>query len=64
MPINKAHIEFTSIDMGSDGWHVPEGYPEGIEQSQHLRLGRDDLRRRGDRRRPRAPSLRHDRVGG
>lgn len=32
MPINKAHIEFTSVDMGSNGWHVPEGYPDGIEQ--------------------------------
>lgn len=31
MKINKAHKEFHSIDM-VDGWHVPPGYPQGIEQ--------------------------------
>jgi hypothetical protein len=31
MPINKPHLEFHRIDMGS-GWETPEGYPAGIEQ--------------------------------
>lgn len=32
MTINKQHLEFFPVDMGTDGWHVPAGYPEGIEQ--------------------------------
>ncbi len=32
MTINKEHREFYSIDMGTEGWHVPAGYPQGIEQ--------------------------------
>ncbi len=31
MGVNKEHKEFHAVDMGS-GWHVPPGYPEGIEQ--------------------------------
>lgn len=31
MAINKQHLEFFPVDMGT-GWHVPAGYPEGIEQ--------------------------------
>ena len=31
MPVNKPHLEFHRIDMGS-GWQTPEGYPTGIEQ--------------------------------
>ena len=31
MAVNKEHKEFHPVDMGS-GWHVPPGYPEGIEQ--------------------------------
>ena len=27
----KQHLEFNSLDLDS-GWHVPAGYPEGIEQ--------------------------------
>lgn len=27
----KQHLEFNSLDLDS-GWHVPPGYPEGIEQ--------------------------------
>jgi len=32
MAIDKEHKEFHAIDMGSEGWHTPPGYPEGIEQ--------------------------------
>jgi ChrR Cupin-like domain len=32
MPINKEHKEFHAIDMATEGWHTPEGYPTGIEQ--------------------------------
>lgn len=32
MAIDKEHLEFHSIDMGTEGWHTPEGYPQGIEQ--------------------------------
>ncbi len=31
MTVNKEHLEFHAVDMGG-GWHVPPGYPEGIEQ--------------------------------
>ncbi len=31
MKVAKEHIEFQALDM-NDGWHVPPGYPEGIEQ--------------------------------
>jgi hypothetical protein len=31
MPVNKEHLEFHPVDMGS-GWEVPPGYPEGIKQ--------------------------------
>lgn len=32
MTIDKEHKEFHSIDMGTEGWHTPPGYPVGIEQ--------------------------------
>lgn len=32
MAINKEHKEFHTIDMGTEGWETPPGYPEGIEQ--------------------------------
>ena len=31
MPVNKPHLEFHRVDMGS-GWETPTGYPAGIEQ--------------------------------
>jgi hypothetical protein len=31
MPMNKPHLEFTSVDLGT-GWATPEGYPAGIKQ--------------------------------
>ena len=31
MAINKEHKEFHALDLES-GWHVPAGYPDGIEQ--------------------------------
>ncbi|MER5171077.1 cupin domain-containing protein [Thioclava kandeliae] len=32
MKIAKSHEEFYPIDMGTEGWEVPPGYPQGIEQ--------------------------------
>lgn len=32
MAIIKEHKEFYSIDMGTEGWHTPTGYPSGIKQ--------------------------------
>ena len=31
MAVNKAHDEFFAVDF-EDGWEVPIGYPEGIQQ--------------------------------
>ncbi len=31
MPMNKPHLEFERLDMGS-GWATPDGYPAGIKQ--------------------------------
>lgn len=31
MSIPKAHLEFHTLDLDT-GWHVPPGYPAGIEQ--------------------------------
>jgi hypothetical protein len=47
MPVNKAHDEFHRLDMEA-GWHVPPGYPEGIEQ-KILSGELDERNRRGSR---------------
>jgi len=31
MAMNKPHLEFERLDMGS-GWATPDGYPDGIKQ--------------------------------
>ena len=31
MPVPKVHMEFHPVDM-AEGWHVPPGYPPGLEQ--------------------------------
>ena len=31
MTIDKEHKEFHAVDM-NEGWHVPPGYPDGIQQ--------------------------------
>ena len=31
MAINKQHLEFFTVDLGT-GWETPPGYPEGIKQ--------------------------------
>ena len=31
MPMNKPHLEFTTLDM-SAGWATPPDYPSGIKQ--------------------------------
>jgi len=48
MAINKQHLEFFPVDMGSEGWHVPQGYPEGIEQ-KILAGSLDEPARKGNR---------------
>ena len=47
MPVNKPHLEFHRVDMGS-GWSTPPGYPTGIEQ-KILAGALDEERRRGSR---------------
>ncbi len=47
MPINKPHLEFSTIDF-STGWEVPEGYPAGMEQ-KILAGALDERARRGTR---------------
>lgn len=47
MPISKEHLEFHVPDLSS-GWHVPPGYPPGIEQK--ILAGRlDEANRSGHR---------------
>jgi hypothetical protein len=47
MAIDKAHLEFHSLDMSS-GWETPPGYPQGIEQ-KILAGSLDELGKRGSR---------------
>jgi hypothetical protein len=47
MPARREHKEFHAVDLDS-GWHVPEGYPKGIEQ-KILSGGLDEVRRFGRR---------------
>lgn len=47
MPVNKAHLEFHSIDL-ANGWETPPGYPDGLEQ-KILAGGLDDTRKAGTR---------------
>ena len=47
MKIDKEHIEFQALDMNG-GWHVPPGYPEGIEQ-KILAGSLDEERKQGSR---------------
>jgi len=47
MSIEKEHREFFAVDL-DQGWHVPPGYPDGIEQK--ILAGRlDEENRRGNR---------------
>jgi len=47
MKIDKAHLEFHAVDMQA-GWHVPPGYPPGIEQ-KILAGALDEENKRGNR---------------
>ena len=47
MKLDKEHIEFQALDMNG-GWHVPPGYPEGIEQ-KILAGSLDEENKRGSR---------------
>ena len=47
MGVNKEHKEFHALDM-NEGWHVPPGYPDGIEQ-KILSGALDEEGKRGSR---------------
>ncbi len=47
MPVNKPHLEFTTLDLRT-GWEVPPGYPPGIEQ-KILAGSLDESGKRGSR---------------
>ena len=47
MSINKEHKEFYALDL-EDGWEVPLGYPDGIEQ-KILSGSLDETNRTGSR---------------
>lgn len=47
MAVNKTHDEFHTLDMNA-GWHVPPGYPQGIEQ-KILSGSLDETDKRGTR---------------
>ena len=47
MKIQKEHKEFHRLAM-EDGWHVPEGYPKGI-QHKILAGSLDEVNKRGSR---------------
>lgn len=47
MAVNKEHAEFFALDM-EDGWHVPVGYPDGIEQ-KIISGALDETNKRGTR---------------
>ena len=47
MKVNKEHSEFHAVAM-DEGWHVPLGYPEGIEQ-KILAGSLDEENRQGSR---------------
>jgi len=48
MAIEKEHREFHPVDMEGSEWHLPPGYPEGIEQ-KILAGALDEANRRGNR---------------
>lgn len=47
MGVNKEHKEFHTLEM-NEGWQVPPGYPDGIEQ-KILSGGLDEAAKRGTR---------------
>ncbi|WP_187968469.1 cupin domain-containing protein [Aquibium microcysteis] len=47
MIFEKKHDEFHTLDM-TEGWHVPEGYPAGIQQ-KIIAGGLDEAGKRGNR---------------
>jgi hypothetical protein len=48
MTIAKEYKEFHLVDMESEGWHSPPGYPSGIEQ-KILAGSLDEIGRNGNR---------------
>ncbi|CAM5193003.1 hypothetical protein CDEF62S_05940 [Castellaniella defragrans] len=47
MPVNKKHDEFHTLNL-NEGWEVPAGYPEGIQQKV-IAGGLDEKNRHGTR---------------
>jgi hypothetical protein len=39
MAINKLHDEFKNIDLGPDGWQLPDGYPVGALAEEKILSG-------------------------
>jgi mannose-6-phosphate isomerase-like protein (cupin superfamily) len=48
MLVDKRHTEFCAVDMDSEGWHSPPGYPPEIEQ-KILAGGLDEANKTGNR---------------
>ena len=50
MVVNKLHDEFHTIDMGPDGWQLPEGYAKGALAEEKVLSGAlDTVNKRGSR---------------
>lgn len=50
MAVNKAHAEFFSLDLGDDGWVLPEGYPADALAGEKILSGALDTKnKRGSR---------------
>jgi hypothetical protein len=39
MAVNKLHDEFHTIDLGPDGWQLPDGYPQGALAEEKILSG-------------------------
>jgi hypothetical protein len=50
MAVNKLHDEFRKVDLGPDGWALPDGYPEGALAEEKILSGALDYAgKRGSR---------------
>lgn len=50
MPVTKIHSEFTALDLGPEGWRIPDGYPEGALAGEKILSGSlDEANKQGSR---------------
>jgi hypothetical protein len=50
MAVNKQHSEFHTIDMGPEGWRLPDGYAPGALAEERILSGAlDTVNKRGTR---------------